>query len=537
MLREVPSLIGWWLGITVIIGLPSALNADCPIAEYGWTRTIGGIGDDWSETVTASPDGSVYVTGYCGSPNADFDPTEGTDIRPCTGLFVTKLNADGSYGWTHTYPGSNSGGIGRAIATDPVGDVLVTGTFLGNLDFDPTSSQDFHYTPATYALFVTKLGSDGSYFWTRTVGSFIVPDAIATGPDRSVAVTGSVQGNTGMDFDPGSGVDFHSLYGAEDIFVTKYDGDGNYAWTRTFGSASQFSTEGGIGVAIADDGAVLTVGRFRDVVDFDPGDGVDTHGAPNAASGFVTKFAFDGTYIWTRSFVGSNVNRAIVEAVSVDPMGTVYATGSSFGTIDFDPTAGYDFQDAGGGWFCTKLGVDGGYGWTVLAGGSAIDLDSRGNVLVAGGPTVMSITPQGVPTSVALFSYPVGPHIYAMDVGPNDQLVLQGEFYETVDFDPYAGVDSHTSNGTQDVFLTALDLVQPILFGDLNGSGTVDVDDILYVLAAFVDNDPCTNFPAANIVPCDESCEQGQIDVDDILAVLDAFVGIAACPVPCPAPS
>lgn len=65
------------------------------------------------------------------------------------------------------------------------------------------------------------------------------------------------------------------------------------------------------------------------------------------------------------------------------------------------------------------------------------------------------------------------------------------------------------------------------LFGDPQPPFcAVDVDDIVYVVNAFSDGDPCTNFPGANIVPCPEDCGiGGTTDVDDIIAVVNAFAG------------
>jgi len=67
------------------------------------------------------------------------------------------------------------------------------------------------------------------------------------------------------------------------------------------------------------------------------------------------------------------------------------------------------------------------------------------------------------------------------------------------------------------------------LYGDLDGNGVLDVDDLNYVLAAFGDPEL---FPEGDIFPCGGG--DGVIDVDDILAELDAFSGDHACPHPCP---
>jgi hypothetical protein len=77
------------------------------------------------------------------------------------------------------------------------------------------------------------------------------------------------------------------------------------------------------------------------------------------------------------------------------------------------------------------------------------------------------------------------------------------------------------------------------LFGDVfpqgppQGNCVIDLDDILQVLAAFGDSDPCTNFPGNNLFPCGQACPPGIVDLDDILEVLASFSEDFGCPHPC----
>jgi len=70
--------------------------------------------------------------------------------------------------------------------------------------------------------------------------------------------------------------------------------------------------------------------------------------------------------------------------------------------------------------------------------------------------------------------------------------------------------------------------VQTNLWGDLNGSGVVDVDDMIIMLIAFA-APPSYH---ADLFPCDTN---NIVDIDDILSVLAAFSGGGyPCPAPCP---
>ena len=62
-----------------------------------------------------------------------------------------------------------------------------------------------------------------------------------------------------------------------------------------------------------------------------------------------------------------------------------------------------------------------------------------------------------------------------------------------------------------------------IVYGDVNDSGVVDLDDILCVIAGFGAADAC---PTADIAGCEAN---GLIDLDDILAIIGAFGGTDPC--------
>ena len=66
----------------------------------------------------------------------------------------------------------------------------------------------------------------------------------------------------------------------------------------------------------------------------------------------------------------------------------------------------------------------------------------------------------------------------------------------------------------------------------LRGNCVVDIDDVVYMLAAFTDIDPCTNFPDTDLFPCEGPCST--VDIDDIVSVLGAFAETYDCPHPCP---
>jgi len=108
--------------------------------------------------------------------------------------------------------------------------------------------------------------------------------------------TGYFRTFTQTDFDPGPGEDWHTS-NSDDIFLSKFDNDGEFQWARTWGGSS---TDEGHGVEVAD-GYVYVTGFFRYTADFDTGTGTDDHTASGSEDVFLTKFDTDGNFIWAET--------------------------------------------------------------------------------------------------------------------------------------------------------------------------------------------------------------------------------------------
>ncbi|MDE0874712.1 MAG: SBBP repeat-containing protein, partial [Acidimicrobiales bacterium] len=99
---------------------------------HQWTTTLGGTLSDFGRSVAVDSSGNVYVTGdFTGTVNfgAGNVTTAGTQD-----VFVTKLNSSGAHQWTTTFGGA-SDDRGYSVAVDGSGNVHVTGSFAGTVNF------------------------------------------------------------------------------------------------------------------------------------------------------------------------------------------------------------------------------------------------------------------------------------------------------------------------------------------------------------------------------------------------------------------
>ncbi len=115
-----------------------------------------------------------------------------------------------------------------------------------------------------------------------------------------------------VDFDPGPEEDLHTAVldpqnpisiPDPDIFIQKFDLDGNYIWGKSIGGKSYDLAKD---IKIDANGNVYIAGYFMDSVDFDPGPGthyeVDGGGQFHNPNYFILKLTPNGQFIWVKVF-------------------------------------------------------------------------------------------------------------------------------------------------------------------------------------------------------------------------------------------
>ncbi|KPK75312.1 MAG: hypothetical protein AMJ79_11610 [Phycisphaerae bacterium SM23_30] len=505
--------------------------------DYDWTTAWGGTFSEYGYNSAVDSTGNIFLSSSF-SDTVDLNPTAGVDSYTSNGagdIFITKLNPNSSYGWTHTIGGTANEETGD-ITTDSAGNIYLTGYFEETVDFNPfeeTEEIDIHTSKGLFDIFVTKFNADGSYGWTQTMGG--------NEGDYGSGITVDAAGNVfvcgyfydTVDFDPSDQTDNHTSNGEGDIFLTKLNPDGSYAWTRTFGGVE---SESASDLATDSSGNIYLTGNFRDEVDFDPGTGTDTHSSNGDMDTFVTKINSDGSYAWTATFGGIGLyDRGF--SIGVDSMANVYVTGDFQDEVDFDPTAGIDLHTSNGNRDCfvTKLKADGEYEWTATFGGDnaeagqSLAVDFAGNIFLTGYfySDTMDFDPSigtddhssnGGADIFLTRLYADGSYGWTQtyggsepDIGGNitldsaGNLIVTGHFSDKVDFDPSDEIDYFTSNGNYDVFITKLETAEKYYFAydwsqtagasglDRGRDVAVDSGGNVYVTGSFketVDFDP-----------------------------------------------
>jgi RTX calcium-binding nonapeptide repeat (4 copies) len=322
-------------------GFISKFNSD---GNLSWARQLQG--SSGAAAVKPGPGGSVLVAGSF-SGTCDFDP--GAGVTNLSALnedgFVLKLDSTGNFAWVKEFNGATASTrtFVNDFAIDDFGNVIATGTFQGQTDFDPGAGTFNLTTPDVHQdSFVTKLDSDGNFVWTQSLSGEFAQSAWEIDLDiwgRPV-VAGTFIGTA--DFDPGVG-NFAMTTLNSDGFVWKLDADGAFMWAKQVGGDNAVSFNE---MRVDSQGSIYLVGNFGGTIDFNPGIAISTLASNGISDAFALKLNATGGYVWVRQFGGAQNDEAW--GIALDPGYHILVTGTFRQTVDFDPRGGiYNLTSVG----------------------------------------------------------------------------------------------------------------------------------------------------------------------------------------------
>lgn len=281
---------------------------------------------------------------------------------------------------------------GYDVTTDVNGNVLIAGSFLNAIDFDPGpgTAPDNSQTNIWANGFVVKLDANSNYQWHAPFYCDDLGECTSVVADTAGNVYVSGVFREVVDLDPGAAVvlDTSESNGCN-FFIVKLDAAGNYVWSSSF-----HSNRNGEIVELAIDGSnnLVAFGKFDGTLDFDPGPGVANLTVSEKAA-FVLKLDLNGQYVDVMHF-NSQWEDVSAERMTIDDQDNIYLTGTFLDQTDFDPSASTTFLTPANGTrdtYIVKLNDLGQLVWVKAfpsVGGSdaatGIAVDQAGNVYTTG---------------------------------------------------------------------------------------------------------------------------------------------------------
>jgi hypothetical protein len=276
----------------------------------------------------------------------------------------------GSFCWVRN-AGAAGDDAGYGIALDPEGNSYVTGVFAGTASFGATNL----VSQGGADIFVAKYDPQGNLLWARQAGG--------SSDDAGLGIAVSTNGNCYVTGYFAKAAAFGTLTvsttGEYDMFLAKYDSDGNIVWVTNSGRGATLL---GNGVAIDAQENSYVAGSFASDAFF-----AGTQFTNNEQyDAFVAKYDRNGNLVWATQFGGDLEDES--GGIAVDSSGRCYVAGyfaadAFFQDVQLTASGDHDM-------FLAQLGPDGKVQWVQQAGeidntkAAGVAVDRNGNAYVTG---------------------------------------------------------------------------------------------------------------------------------------------------------
>ncbi|MEZ6191110.1 MAG: SBBP repeat-containing protein [Phycisphaerales bacterium] len=206
----------------VLNGNTSAGNHDAFLAKYDptgnnlWTRQFGTADWDTGFSVATDTSGYAYVSGFT---NGDLHGN--TNANPgISDVFLAKYDPEGTRIWTQQI-GTTGFDLCLSVSTD---------IWKHLRQWKHQYGAGRQYLRRRVRRVSIKFDPSGNKLWARQIGS--------TQNDDGYSVSTDVWGNIYISGETYGDFDGNTSAGESDVFLTKYDPDGNKLWTRQIGTDS-----------------------------------------------------------------------------------------------------------------------------------------------------------------------------------------------------------------------------------------------------------------------------------------------------------
>lgn len=334
--------------------------------NYLWARSVNSGLDDRALGVTVDKDDNVIICGtFWSSMQVGPYYLSGSADSP----FIIKYDENGNLLWAVT-GGGNGDDHAFDMVTDNSGNIFVTG-FLSTHYGPPVCTAAFGALPQfSYSDsigFIAKLSATGVWQWVHTFdGTDVQRDNdIAIDAQGGLYVCGGFYGSNNY-FGP---IPLSSIANSRDIFVTKYDANGNFQWVNQVGG---YADDRANGITYGADGFLYLTGEFRAEIYFD-GDTLNNNGGPGGKDIFVAKMDINGGWKWA-SKAGSDSGGESGRAITSTNNHCVYITGQCKGAnVAFGDSISLNTGTDSTQIFVAGIDTAGKWRWAVQAGGIGED--------------------------------------------------------------------------------------------------------------------------------------------------------------------
>ena len=378
-------ITGTFYSSTITFGSTTLVNSgsgDIFIVKYGergnviWAKNVKGISShEEGNGIAVDLSGNVYITGNFNSSKLIF----GKDTLINAGgadIFIAKYSPSGNVLWAKKAAGTSQD-YSFGITTDLNGNVIITGWFESSTI---TFGTNVINSSGGSCVFIAKYDLNGNVLWVKNTGSGALYSynsrGLSADADGNLVITGSF--STTIAFD----TIVLSAIGLSDIFIAKYNSDGNIIWAKKAGGTSNESCTG-----ITTDlnrNTIITGGYSSPTINF----GSIELNCSGTSAAFIAKYDINGNIVWVKK-AGNNIDYKTGYRIAADKYGSIVSAGLFYSNIIFDTDS--LINKGASDCFVVKYDSDGTELWVKSIGGDGDDLifgigiDSNSNILITGG--------------------------------------------------------------------------------------------------------------------------------------------------------
>jgi len=210
------------------------------IQTFAWKAGIGGTGNEKASDICIDNLGNVYAGGGF-QQTVDFnnDPNQASQLTTFGTFdgYVTKYNQQGDFQWVKRFGSINNDNV-VAINTDAQNNLYVAGMFYSTMVIDSNNVNSTITSNGFDDVYLAKFDAAGNFQWVKSFGGLNADNL----KDMDIDANGNVFliGNYAnqVDFDPSSQSATFTAAGISDIYISKFDSQGNFKFVKTFGNAN-----------------------------------------------------------------------------------------------------------------------------------------------------------------------------------------------------------------------------------------------------------------------------------------------------------
>lgn len=292
-----------------------------------YAESFGGKGNyDNATSIISDISGNYYVAAYCNSDTIYIQDTmllNSNPGGPTQDIIVAKFNPYHDMEWVIKSEGGNFN-YSYDLALSPQGDLYVLGDFM----FGPIVFDTFQINPYNYhGLFLLKMDQEGEILFAKNIAYFEGFEMtrrceMSTDLEGNIIVGGAFEGTQYI-------VSNDTIFNEDEnqnIFISRYDSDGNPQWVRglvedRWGRCNDIITD--------KCGNIYTLGNlsgnsiYGDTIHFSDTVYMIIYGS----SLYITKYTPDGHALW--ALTNSTQTDGIVEGegIAIDSGGNLYVSG------------------------------------------------------------------------------------------------------------------------------------------------------------------------------------------------------------------